>query len=327
MGRRRRDKSAASLFLRKIFQDTRRRISFIVFPYLFFLVFLLLLLVSFFFPVLLLKDLTRRLWVFQSIFFSVVVVCAPPISSASLLGLFCSTPFGGSMPLEFLRFFFSPRRFCVWQSPETFSWPFVLWPDGFTPPPTVAGWCVCGCTGKISRQLPGRDVDIFTCWDINISIRQQVKKKVKIMGRTCWTARLLLSKSTIQPLLSLSLSLCLDHLKFEMQWGSIVQQVRTVGRATGQEREGKKNRKFSLADEEVEGSPWRWWSLINPLMVFFSFLFFGLSADGGKRRRSFFFFFSGTAIHYSRLGVYDAAMETFGFFLFGCARQMRWSIR
>ena len=111
MGRRRRDKSAASLFLRKIFQDTRRRISFIVFPYLFFLVFLLLLLVSFFFPVLLLKDLTRRLWVFQSIFFSVVVVCAPPISSASLLGLFCSTPFGGSMPLEFLRFFLAPEDF------------------------------------------------------------------------------------------------------------------------------------------------------------------------------------------------------------------------
>ena len=65
----------------------------------------------FFFPVLLLKDLTRRLWVFQSIFFSVVVVCAPPISSASLLGLFCSTPFGGSMPLEFLRFFLAPEDF------------------------------------------------------------------------------------------------------------------------------------------------------------------------------------------------------------------------
>ena len=143
MGRRRRDKSAASLFLRKIFQDTRRRISFIVFPYLFFLVFLLLLLVYFFSCPLVKRPHAPTLGVPEHFFFSVVVVCAPPISSASLLGLFCSTPFGGSMPLEFLRFFFSPRRFCVWQSPETFSWPFVLWPDGFTPPPTVAGWCVC----------------------------------------------------------------------------------------------------------------------------------------------------------------------------------------
>ena len=245
MGRRRRDKSAASLFLRKIFQDTRRRISFIVFPYLFFLVFLLLLLVSFFSCPLVKRPHAPTLGVPEHFFFCCCRVCAPHFVRISLRSFLLNT-FWRLDAIGISSFFFSPRRFCVWQSPETFSWPFVLWPDGFTPPPTVAGWCVCGCTGKISRQLPGRDVDIFTCWDINISIRQQVKKKVKIMGRTCWTARLLLSKSTIQPLLSLSLSLCLDHLKFEMQWGSIVQQVGTVGRATGQEREGKKIESFLL---------------------------------------------------------------------------------
>ena len=115
-----------------------------------------------FFPVLLLKDLTRRLWVFQSIFFSVVVVCAPPISSASLLGLFCSTPFGGSMPLEFLRFFLAPEDFVCDSHLKPF--PGHLFYDPMVSPrhqPLRGG--VCGCTGKISRQLPGRDVDIFTC--------------------------------------------------------------------------------------------------------------------------------------------------------------------